>query len=401
MKHLWFLKLIWMTTEGGICTGVLVNNRNDQVFASMRTRKRSVRIVAESPTIEAKHMLQSNSFSADNHRENYLRASEQSFQQSFVPELSSKKDDDGEVQSFLARYLLDETSVGLSFVTPTDPSTAILVSLPTSLPSLPPVPAGLESDPLPTRGSGQVSTQGPASGSTFPSIPTQPPTESSLSPPIILTPTLQPTAERIVLYSNDFESPNEPITPLHDLCPINTAGVNRFYGTQQNMFNQRFSVEIFIVNSMWNSSVPFADPQKRAGKYAISMLSTIQHDLLGLGFETWGKAFINIAMDVSSIDSVITCDPPRRIAEPIFRVSLLDDPLGTVPLTGTPLDFADMTGPAGPNPWTFQWTRNSISLNATGATAGRVSIVFDLLQSAYGALDNLVVEASDEAGTAQ
>lgn len=154
-----------------------------------------------------------------------------------------------------------------------------------------------------------------------------------------------------------------------------------------------------MVDSMWNSTIPYADPQSRAGQYAISMLATVNDDLLGLGFDTFGKTFINIAMDISSID--IQCeDGPFGIEDPIFRVSLLDDPSGSVPLTGTPLDFADMEGPVGPNGWTFLWTRHSVSLNATGSTTGRISIVFDLLQSDYAAFDNLIIQASDEPGTA-
>jgi hypothetical protein len=128
------------------------------------------------------------------------------------------------------------------------------------------------------------------------------------------------------------------------------------------------------------------------------MLSTLEDDQLGLSFETSGKAFVNVAMDISSID--LSCEGPYGIDDPIFRVSLLDDPDGTAPLTGPALDSADMTGPVGPNQWTFLWTRRSVSLNAINSS-GRVSVVFDLIQSGYAALDNLVIQASDQPGTAQ
>jgi hypothetical protein len=231
--------------------------------------------------------------------------------------------------------------------------------------------------------------------------PTPTPHPTDIISPTSKPATSQPTVERILLYSNDFETPKQTVDRIDSFCNIDQRGINTFYGTEENMFKQRNTVEVFLVsNSMWNSSVPYSDQQEVAGSYAISMLSTNEDDLLGLGFETSGKAFVNIAMDISSID--ITCaGGPFGIDNPIFRVSLLDDPSGTVPLTGIVLDSANMTGTVGPNQWTFLWTRNSISLKATGSTTGRVSVVFDLLQSGYGALDNLLIQASDEPGSAQ
>jgi hypothetical protein len=54
-----------------------------------------------------------------------------------------------------------------------------------------------------------------------------------------------------------------------------------------------------------------------------------------------------------------------------------------------------MTGEIGPNQWTFRWTRQAVSLETTGVTNQKVSIVFDLIQSGYGAFDNLLIEASN------
>jgi hypothetical protein len=62
----------------------------------------------------------------------------------------------------------------------------------------------------------------------------------------------------------------------------------------------------------------------------------------------------------------------------------IDDPTGTVPVSGVVLDSALMAGEVGPNSWTFLWTRNAVSLDATRVTNDTLSIlVFDLLQSGY------------------
>ena len=79
-------------------------------------------------------------------------------------------------------------------------------------------------------------------------------------------------------------------------------------------------------------------------------------------------------------------------------MSLVDDPDGLqlFAFEGTVLDDALMEGPAGPNQWTYKWTRGVVSLNATAATNGRISVVWDLVQSPYGVFDNIVITASDD-----
>jgi hypothetical protein len=177
---------------------------------------------------------------------------------------------------------------------------------------------------------------------------------------------------------------------------IDTREINTLYGTPENQFNQRFTVETAVINSNYNSSTPYSDPSGTAGSYAISMQNSVNDDLLALGFNTSGKQFVNVAMDISSIDfSGTGCEPPKGIADPIFEIRLIDDPDGNALLDGPVLDTARVEGPAGPNPWTFLWTRQQVALNASNSTNGNVSVVWDLIQSGYGAFDNLVVEASD------
>jgi len=207
-----------------------------------------------------------------------------------------------------------------------------------------------------------------------------------------------PTKEAILLYENDFESPKQDVTIYPGCNALDNTPVNDLYGSPQGNFSQTNTVETIVIDANYDSTTPYVDPEGRGGNYAIGMLSTNQDDLLGLGFETSGKNFVNIAMDISSIE-VFCCGfggSCGDIASPIFNVSLIDDPNGSVPLTGTVLDSANVLGgPNGPNPWTYRWTRGSISLDASGSTNGRVSVVWDLLRPGYGVLDNIVVEASD------
>jgi len=62
------------------------------------------------------------------------------------------------------------------------------------------------------------------------------------------------------------------------------------------------------------------------------------------------------------------------------------------------LDEAIITGEAAPDQWTFQWTNHVLALDASGSTDGNISIVWDLLQSGYGAFDNLIITSSVDPG---
>jgi hypothetical protein len=81
-----------------------------------------------------------------------------------------------------------------------------------------------------------------------------------------------------------------------------------------------------------------------------------------------------------------------------MQVSLLDSPGGVFAFNQTVLDSDTITGTAAPDQWTFDWTTGVVALDASGSTDGTVSIVFDLLQSGYGAFDNLSIVASDTVG---
>jgi hypothetical protein len=209
-----------------------------------------------------------------------------------------------------------------------------------------------------------------------------------------------PTPVNLLLYRNDFEGPKVPVTGSISCPPVSFSPVNTYYGTSKNQFTQVRTVETFLTRaSVWNSSTPYNDPEGKGGNYSLCMANKgIENDLLGLIYDVQDFAFINVGMDISSIDVDCGGCPCWTGEPPIFRVSAIDSPDGVPQLTGTVLDSANMTGPVGPNEWTFLWTNNVVALNVTESTNGNVSIVWDLIQSQYAALDNLIVSASDTPG---
>lgn len=204
-------------------------------------------------------------------------------------------------------------------------------------------------------------------------------------------------AETITLYQNDFETPNVAINLA--CYAIDGNSINNVYGTVDDVFSQVNTVETLAINTPQSFGVPkaYSDPQGIGGNYAISMLNTSYGDRLGLTFDSEGKPFINVGMDISAID-VYGCGGPFGIADPKYRISLLDSPGGVFGWSDVPLDFAEVMGAAGSDQWTFNWSNHVVALDTSGNTDGTITIVWELLQSGYGAFDNLIITASDTAG---
>jgi hypothetical protein len=200
-------------------------------------------------------------------------------------------------------------------------------------------------------------------------------------------------AQSVVLYTNDFESPNVPIEVS---CgnSLDTRTIDFLYGAPGFVFHQINTVEAV---SLDDPGGLYSNPSGQGGAYALGMLSTAQDDMLALTFDAQGRAFVNVGLDLSSID-VSGCGGPFGVDVPIMKVSLLDSPGGTFDFNQTVLGSDTITGVAAPDQWTFAWTTGIVSLDATGATDGHVSIVFDLLQSGYAAFDNLSIVASNDPG---
>jgi hypothetical protein len=210
-----------------------------------------------------------------------------------------------------------------------------------------------------------------------------------------------PVSAATVLYTQDFESPTGFVNRVGDL---DFVPVNNLYGNQPPgfQFGNSFTVETLLVggNIAWGGN-GYQDPQARAGRHVLGMLSTAQNDLLGLSFNVGAFRFLNFQLDVSSIDLDCCGGPfdPSNTQVPTFRLSLIDNPGGAVGLGGgATLSFADISGTVGPSSFIFDWTNYIVALDATGNTDGNVTVRIDLLTGGYAALDNFRIVASDDPG---
>lgn len=202
----------------------------------------------------------------------------------------------------------------------------------------------------------------------------------------------------VVLYDQDFESPNVPFVdnPAHP--DVSGQLVNDLYGNQPSgfLFTQQASVETLHITGgeAWGSG--YSDPSGTGGNYALGMLSTLNDDLLGLSFDVGSYSFLNVGIDVSSID--LNCCGGTFVNPgdvPVFRFTLYDNPGGAPGLgSGTVLDFDDVAGTPSAQS-VFDWTSAVIALSAAGNTDGNVILRVDLLQGGYAAFDNLRISSSD------
>ncbi len=199
----------------------------------------------------------------------------------------------------------------------------------------------------------------------------------------------------IALYNQNFENPL--ITPaLSTYCDLSGTDVNSLYGPGWQQVN---SVETILINGANNR---YNDPTSQGGNYSIGMLSTAQNDLASLTFDTQGKSFLNVQLDLSAIDlsNISNCSSTTGdfgVSTPTLQLRLYNSPGGSFNINspGTLLATANMTGNAPAGSFTFNWATLSASLNATGSTDGKVTVVFDLIASGYASFDNLLITASN------
>jgi len=205
-------------------------------------------------------------------------------------------------------------------------------------------------------------------------------------------------AQTITLYQNDFETPNVPAVVACGYA-IDTRTINTLYGGQGGDFAQINTVETVLINEPAAFGAPqeYSDPEGKGGNYAIGMLSSLQNDRLALTFDGQGLPFVNVGLDISSID-VWGCGGPVGVRAPSYNIRLLDSPGGVFNWSDTVLDEVTIIGETAPDQWTFHWTNHVVALDASGSTDGNISIVWDLVQSGYGAFDNLIITSSDEEG---
>lgn len=203
----------------------------------------------------------------------------------------------------------------------------------------------------------------------------------------------------MVLYTQDFEAPVGFVSNGKDLSQ---QSVNSLYANQPVgfIFSQTFTVETLRASGSQAFGTGYQDPQGKAGNYTLGMLSNAQDDWLGLAFDVGTQGFLNFKFNLSSID-LDCCGNPFVAAGvvPSARISLFDNPSGLAGLgSGTALAWADVTGLAGPNKYTFNWSTHTVGLDASASTNGQVIMRIDLLTGGYAALDNFVIAASDRPG---
>ncbi len=207
-------------------------------------------------------------------------------------------------------------------------------------------------------------------------------------------------AATIILYDQDFENPAAFVNNGGDVNISNP--VNTLYGNQPPGFTfaQVVTVETLLVNGNQAFGTGYSDPSGKGGNYTLGMLSTLNDDKLGLSFNIGSNDFLNVRLDISSIDLSVFGGPfvPAG-AEPVFKFTLFDNPSGVASLAGngTVLSTLQATGTASAQT-VFDWTEVLLPLDAAGNTNGNVTLQIDLLSGGYAALDNFLIAASDTPG---
>jgi hypothetical protein len=203
-----------------------------------------------------------------------------------------------------------------------------------------------------------------------------------------------------ILYDQDFENPVGFVNDGGDVNIFRT--VNDLYGNQPPGFTfaQNFTVETLLITGTQAFGHGYSDPAGIGGDYALGMLSDVQNDLLGLAFNVGSNDFLNVSLDISSIDLSVFGGPfvPITGAVPNFQFTLFDNPSGATGLGGgTILDQLEASGTASPRD-VFDWTSVLLPLDASASTNGNVILRIDLLEGGYASMDNFLIAASDEPG---
>ncbi|MBD2292748.1 hypothetical protein H6G06_04425 [Anabaena sphaerica FACHB-251] len=212
-------------------------------------------------------------------------------------------------------------------------------------------------------------------------------------------------ASTIVLYDQDFENPNGFVDTSGG--DVSQQSVNSLYGNQPVgfSFSQRFTVETLLITGNNAFGTGYSDPTGVGGNYALGMLagSSIsggQDDLLGLAFNVGDNDFLNVRLDISSIDLDRLRGPflPTAGALPVFEFTLFDNPSGALGTgSGLILSSQQVSGSISDRS-VFDWTEVLLALDASASTNGNVILRIDLLSGNYAAFDNLRIVASNTPG---
>lgn len=204
-----------------------------------------------------------------------------------------------------------------------------------------------------------------------------------------------PVHAAVTLYDQNFEHPAAFVNDGGDVNIFNP--VNELYGNQPAGFSfaQTNTVETLLITGSQAFGHGYSDPSGKGGNYALGMLSTEQNDWLGLSFNVGSNPFMNVRMDISSIDLSVFSGPfVTPGAVPTFEFTLYDNPSGVNGLgSGKILDVAQVSGIASPRD-VFSWTEVSLPLSTMGNTNGNVTLRIDLLEGGYAAMDNFHITAA-------
>ena len=206
----------------------------------------------------------------------------------------------------------------------------------------------------------------------------------------------------VVLMDQDYENPVGYINNGQD---VTGQTVNTLYANQPAgfLYAQTFTVEtLAVTGGLSFGGSGYKDPGGTAGNFMIGMLSGAQDDRLGLNFNVGTANFLNVGIDLTSID--LTCcggffvPVGTSAAIPIFHFSLFDNPTGVVTIGGgTLLDTFDATATASARD-VVDFTNSVFGLDASASVNGNVTLQIDLLQGGYAAFDNLRITAADVEG---
>lgn len=211
-------------------------------------------------------------------------------------------------------------------------------------------------------------------------------------------PSISTYGQTVLLFGNDFSAPAQ--TPVPNCGPdldatlLNTLWGGTGAGTGGGgLWDQINTVETILINGPGNT---YTDADTIGGDYCLSMLSTFQDDKAALTLNSQGLPFVNLYMDISSID-VVACGGPFGVAQPTFHITVYDAPGAYFNFSapGAILDQDTLVGnEPGVDPYTFTWAHVSSGYDVSGSTDGWVTVVLDLLTSGYAAFDNIEINAS-------
>ena len=89
------------------------------------------------------------------------------------------------------------------------------------------------------------------------------------------------------------------------------------------------------------------------------------------------------------------CQTVFELVDAEFQLSLLDDPNKEVLIDGTTLDPKTMSTAQNQNAWTFNWTWQTVALDAQASLNGVISIQFDSIGGVHAVFDNLKIDTRD------